>query len=128
MKRNMDLAREILRLVEDSETDPIQGVSVEPLEEKGYSRVEVHYHIKLLYEAGLVDARDYTTNSGFYWQLKALTWEGHDFLEAARNDNFWTKAKDIVLSKTGGLTFETLKAVLIQLGKTAVFGELNISP
>ncbi|MGO8839441.1 MAG: DUF2513 domain-containing protein [Limisphaerales bacterium] len=42
-----------------------------------------------------------------------LTWAGHDFLDAARNDTIWNKAKDEFLkpgiSWTFSILFEWLK-------------------
>jgi hypothetical protein len=110
MKRDMDLARKILKLIED-DADPnnFTDLDLEPLEGQGYN----HEH-----EAELVDAK--STNQGVSYKVRSLTWEGHDFLEASRDDTIWEKAKNIVLKKTGGIAFETLKATLIDLGKNAV--------
>lgn len=132
MKRDMDLARAILLVVEASETDPGVSVPMNSLVKEGYSDKEISYQIKLLAQAGLIEARDDSTLSGTSWCVKSLTWEGHDFLDAARNETIWKKGKQVVLDNTGGLTFETLKGVLIQLGKSvalsALSGEFNISP
>lgn len=47
-----------------------------------------------------------------------LTWEGHEFLDAAREDTRWNKAKEVA-AKTGSLTFSMLKEVLVQLSAEA---------
>jgi hypothetical protein len=43
-----------------------------------------------------------------------LTWQGHDFLDAARNDTIWSKAKEKFLkpgiSWTFSIVFDFLKA------------------
>jgi hypothetical protein len=49
-----------------------------------------------------------------------MTWAGHEFLDAAREDTRWKKAMDIVRDKGRSVTFEVLKALLISLIKTAV--------
>lgn len=128
MKRDMDLVRAILLLVESSDTDLMASVSIEPLKEQGYLEPQIFHHIKLLNEAGLVEAKDSSSYNGAYWEVKALTWEGHDFLDAAKKDSLWEKAKKTVLQKTGGLPFDVLKATLVQLGKTVVLNEINIDP
>lgn len=46
--------------------------------------------------------------------VNSLTWAGHEFLEASRDDSRWEKVKRLLLEKTGGLSFEVLKAGLVQ--------------
>ena len=77
---------------------------------------EVVYHVKLLEEAGLVEIRDLSNLSGLrYWPTR-LTWAGHEFLDAARDDTRWQKAKRFVIEKTGSLSFDLLKQVLTKIG------------
>jgi hypothetical protein len=113
MKRDMDLIKTLLLSLEENDT---LG------EIEGYSNQQVRYHAALLQDAGLI------THEGYYnTDLSAamllgtrMTWSGHEFLDAARNKSFWERAKRITLEKTGSLTFEVLKTVLIQLGKEAI--------
>lgn len=42
-----------------------------------------------------------------------LTWQGYEFLEAARSESGWENGKQVVLSKIGGLSFELIKAYLM---------------
>ncbi|MCL4500491.1 MAG: DUF2513 domain-containing protein, partial [Deltaproteobacteria bacterium] len=42
------------------------------------------------------------------WWIKGLTWAGHEFLEASRDDSRWNKAKKITWEKTKSLSFEIL--------------------
>ena len=119
MKRDMDLARKILKIVED-DSNPNRFTSLTPLEEEGYNCEQIAYHVRLLAEAGLVEAIDTSTLQGMSYEVRNLTWQGHDFLDASRDDTIWKKAKEIVLEKTGGLAFDTLKATLIDLGKNTV--------
>ena len=46
-----------------------------------------------------------------------LTWEGHDFLDAARNGDTWHKAKDTLFKKGLSVSFDVLKAYLISEAK-----------
>ena len=57
MKRDMDLVRQILL---DTENIPFlrSGQFYEPKIE-GYSQEEVSYHVKLLHEAGYIEARSH---------------------------------------------------------------------
>ncbi|MDB5971361.1 MAG: Uncharacterized protein JWQ90_3811 [Hydrocarboniphaga sp.] len=112
MKRDMDLARQILLAIEGQED--ADGSSWFALEFEGVSDKSVSHHIRLLHEAGLLDAIDLSTMAGPEWRPKSLTWAGHEFLDAARDETLWNKAKALVISKTGSLGFEALKIALIE--------------
>jgi len=118
MKREMDLSRKILQRLEEKEgaSGWLKGYF------EGYSDEQVSYHIKLLYEANLIEAIDTSSSSGFCWEAKNLTWDGHEFLEASRSDTVWNSAKDILQEKGVGMPFEILKQLLVQLAKDSVFG------
>jgi hypothetical protein len=118
MKRDMDLVREILIALEDRDAE------LNPDEIPNRSPEEVSYHVHLMHEAGLVEAwTSKTFNAPLYAVANRLTWEGHDFLEAARNESVWRKAKQIVAEKGGGLTFEVLKSLLSKLVTDLVIGK-----
>lgn len=120
MKRDMDLARKILLAIEQYK-DP--WGPQESLKIEGYSDQDVSYHIKLLAQAGLIEAQDVSSMGpdGFCWFPGSLTWEGHEFIEAARDESRWDKTKKVVAEKGGGLVFEILKEALIQGFKSAIF-------
>lgn len=112
MKRDMDLARKLLLVIEEA---PYKGKSGYSLVADGDTSEEVDYHIMLLNEAGLVQAKGITSLNGkTRWNIERLTWQGHEFLDAARNENIWQKAKKLVQEKGGALTFDVAKAVLAQ--------------
>lgn len=116
----MDLVRDILFLLE-KKSDPEDWVKPEDFE--GYLPDEVGYHIKLMHEAGLIEAVDASSMSNpIAWIATHPTWEGHDFLEAARNEGIWKKAKSIISEKGGSMTFDILKQLLTQLVKENVLG------
>jgi DNA-binding transcriptional ArsR family regulator len=118
MKHDMDLARQILLALEaDPEADGHGWVEIEI---DGRSAREISYHVRLLDEAGLIEARDCFNLDGQDWRPTRLTWEGHQFLEASRQETRWQKAKRVVLEKAGGLPFEALKQVLFQLLREAL--------
>lgn len=118
MKRDMDLCRKILEAVEQAPT----SIGFVEIEIEGYSADEISYNVLLLQEAGLLTAIDITGMSSSVQEMKPerLTWEGHEFLEAARNETRWKRAKDIIQEKGGGAVFEVVKAVLIDLMKGKV--------
>ena len=61
-------------------------------------------------EAGLLEGGDHTStgSEGPEGLANRLTWAGHEFLDAARDDATWGKAKTAVKT-AGGVGFEVLK-------------------
>jgi Hypothetical protein (DUF2513) len=68
----------------------------------------------LLNEAGLLIASDASSAQDICWFPQRLTWQGHEFLESARDNTIWNKAKEI-MATTGGFVFEVAKPLLISL-------------
>jgi hypothetical protein len=110
MRRDVDLVRTILQQVEEHG----RGRGSLSLTVPGHTDEEVSYHVKLLHEAGLLQAMDASTMHGLDWMPKCLTWEGHEFLDAVRNDTVWNKVKTTVVEKGGGFTLEVLKQLAVQ--------------
>ena len=106
MKRDMNLVREILIWIENQEHGYVNGnPSIE-----SYSEEEIGYHVYLMYQADLVNAAD-TTSQGDKSPnalLLGVTWAGHEFLEAAKDDTIWAKAKNTVLKSSAGIAFDVL--------------------
>lgn len=119
MKRDMDLVRKILFKLEEKD-DPAEWIPPEAIGE--YLPEQVSYHIMLLEEAGLIEARDISSTNQYNWAAMNLTWDGHEFLEASRNESIWNKAKALFGEKGAGLTFEVLKELLIKLTREHVLG------
>jgi hypothetical protein len=113
MKRDMDLARKILFEIEKA---PLEEGWVD-IKFDDYTEEEVTYHIMILAEAGLIHAIDQSSLQKTEWYAQRLTWEGHEFLDAARDNGRWDKAKG-AMSQVGGFVFEIGKQLLIQYMKT----------
>lgn len=115
MKRDLELCRQVLLKVEESSVTQgwIEGFEIEGVNDEVLSE-----HVRLLDEAGLIDAQDLSSMSSFCWMPKRLTYQGHEFLDAVRNDTVWMKAKEKVISSTGTLTLEALKSVTPALIKS----------
>ena len=112
MKRDMDLIRKLAVTLEESD-------SVGEID--GYAPEQIDYHLWLLEDAGLVTYQEFFPKEGSVLRVSLrLTWQGHEFLDVARNSSFWEKAKQLVLTKTGALSFEVLKEVLMHIAKEAV--------
>ncbi|MCC5856145.1 MAG: DUF2513 domain-containing protein [Idiomarina sp.] len=118
MKRDMELVRRILfQLEERLEFDEPYVPKVD-----GYSENEIFYHVKLMSEAGLIEAKNWSDDDGPCWLATSMTAAGHDFLDAARSDRLWAKAKSIVTGSGGALTLEALKIGLSMAVKNAIMG------
>ena len=116
MKRDMDLVRRIAFLLED--LGP--GVQLGYDKVDGYDHDLVKYHFAIMKENGLLEGTDYVGANRVVDFALRLTWEGHEFLEAARDDTVWKKAKDTLVERAGGLIFDVLKVLLLEMAKAAV--------
>lgn len=115
MKRDMDLVRKILFEVENSPEEGIEDFKIEP-----FSREQIIYHIRLLQDSELIEGKLVGSgNAGIVWYgINRMTWGGHDFLDACRDDGRWGQAKEI-FNKLNGVTFDVIKQVLVELTMTA---------
>ena len=113
MKRDMDLVRLILLEIEHcNDGAPLQM----NFEIPNYTPEQVSYHLMILNDSGLIEASDLSTmGRGIFWRPKRLTWFGHEFLDAARNDSNWEKAKK--KAKDINMGFDFLKELLLSLAK-----------
>lgn len=118
MKRDMDLVRKILLVLEQHE----HGYAPKQLEIEGCTDEQIHFHVWLMGDGGLLRVSDSSHGAGASPRAipVSIVWEGYEFLEAAREDTMWEKAKSTISEAGVGLTIEMLKGVLGQLAKSAV--------
>ena len=117
MKRDLDLCRKILLEVESWDTT----VAPRNVQIDGYTEDQVGHHSWLLADGGLLEGEDAT---GFgvrarRFMPRALTYEGHELLDAARNQDRWEQVKQKA-SEAGAVGFAVIKALLIQSAKDAL--------
>ena len=114
MKRDVDLIRKMVFAIEDADSGWAPKLSFD-----GYTESQVGYHAYLLVDAGLVKGADVSTHGSQAPQalITSLTWAGHEFADAARDETRWKKALGIVTEKGGTITFEILKQLLLNLMK-----------
>jgi hypothetical protein len=88
---------------------------------EGIPEQEVAYHMMILNEGHLIDARVLKSSAGdgriAHAQALRLTWEGHELLDKIRSDTLWNKIKSTVKDKGLDLTFDTIKAAAAALIK-----------
>ena len=84
---------------------------------------QIDYHINLLISQKMLHRGEMSEGFPMFRQISGLglTWEGHEFLDAARDSKNWEQAKQVG-NKVGGLTLDVMKAVLIGLAKEQLRG------
>lgn len=110
MQRNLDLIRWILIEVE-ANNDPNEYVT--PVVE-GFPEVEVCHHIALMAQAGLISAVDRSAIGVYFWAAGQLTFQGHEFLECARDEALWNAVKSQAADACGGTIFEVIRDTLLE--------------
>ena len=105
MRRDMNLIRQLLLLYEGEEPKP-------DLSE--FSEDQQVYHSALLVEAKLVDGSILNDETGYPrgTAVLRLTWDGHEFLDAARNESAWRAIRKKAVTAGVTLTFPILKHLL----------------
>jgi len=107
MKRDFELVRQLLLELEGEESVDLSS----------YTQEQVDYHKALIKEAGFAEGiihypRAHQTDVPDRAILNRLTWEGHEFLDKAKNDKVWNKAKNIIKDKGASLSIDALKIAL----------------
>ena len=115
LERDMDFVRELLLRIESGETSFETTSSEDAIAFLGYTP-EIHlsreeadklrYHIDRLEQAGFIEIG--MQGGAGHYSIKAITWEGHDFLDSVRDSKTWAKTKKGALS-AGGFSVDLLK-------------------
>jgi uncharacterized protein DUF2513 len=106
MQRDLELIRKMLLAIEESESGWAP-------EYRGPSAFEG-------YDAGLARGSEVTQFGAEAPEghITSLTWAGHEFIEAARDEGRWKTAMTTVAQKGGAITLDVLKQVLIGYMRT----------
>lgn len=124
MKLDPDVIKKILTAMEETETDDTRAYLASVNKIEGYSEAILIYHIRQLINAGFIDGKVINSigEMGTDVFIERLTWKGHAFVENSRNDTLWNKAKNMVVSKAGGISIDILSEVLKKMVSVAVYG------
>ena len=116
MKRDMELIRKILLVIEDQYID----VALYNIEVEGYDFEAIAYHCKILHDAGLISDYDgvFTFDGLGDFGVGSLTWEGHEFLDKIRDDRVWGRTKETMKEKGIPFALDTV----IKIASTIVDG------
>lgn len=122
MKRDMELVRKLLLWIEAQE----HGRNIAwKIEIDGYTEEQIGYHAYIMAQAGLITAMNatYSDSKSHCYVPESLTWDGHEFLSAIKDDTVWAKARETVLKPAVGATL----AVILEWAKAESLRRLGLS-
>ena len=115
MKRNLDLIRNILFAVENSNSIDA-SLTLNSLSELHQDQALILYHVFLLDDAGfIIGIIDETAP---YISIARLTNEGHDYLDTIRDDSIWKQTKSTLGKISGSASLEIVKTIASKLSLT----------
>ena len=106
MKRDMELVRDLLLIIEENNGDKELSLPSE------WDSEVVAYHLKILDQAGYIQNKTKWAGNKPLWIYASLNWQGHDFIESVRDDSIWNKTKEGI--KTKGLEFGSVPIEVIK--------------
>lgn len=109
MKRDLDLARQLLLDIENRGADCSLSVLRSGPEHELQERIR--YHLRLLIDANLLQEVD-RTSAGV--PCVRLTHEGHELLELSRIESRWVEAKAMCQDRIGGLSLALIRNILLR--------------
>ncbi len=114
MKRDMNLVRHILLHIENPAEVPFDAM--------GHDQRSILDHMELLAKAGYIEADFLPGEDGKMVGLinETLTWEGHNFIDDARNESTWTAAMKKVGTTVGSASLDVIKATVAEVAKAAL--------
>ena len=113
MKRDMNVIRKLILFCETAEN----GTGSDDIDLDVDDDV-LDYHLRLMDEAGLIKTQ--RTNSGVLFIR--MTWTGHDFADACRDDVVWKRTMRTIAEKTKSVTFDVPLHVLKGTLTTTLLG------
>lgn len=108
MRRDWNLIRLLLLQIESGKAQ---------VDLDKYTPEKQLYHSVLLIESGLAHGKIVPDETGepIHTSIQRLTWSGHDFLDATRNESIWNKAIGIIGTSVESATADLLKEACKQL-------------
>jgi hypothetical protein len=116
MKRDWDIIRDILIKTEKLQ----QGETFDLEHVQDDQQAAYAYHVEIMKDAGLLNAtiaKDMSLEPNTFF-IQSMTWEGHELIDAIRNDTVWAKTKKVFKDKGITMTFELVKAAAVETAKT----------
>lgn len=113
MRRDFDLIRRILAYMEDqTEMEQFSGGYDETVKEFEVDVKTLAFHVDLLLDAKYIDAAVNRARGSCAVVLRRITWGGCEFIEAAKNDGVWSKAKEALKKHITSYPLDVLQRVM----------------
>lgn len=94
MKLNYEALRQVMIEMQDLPPRPRESVLIQNVINKGYSQSDAIYSLKQAIDAGLIEGSVHTDFSNtYYFDLRDITPEGHQFIDSILKDTHWNKVK-----------------------------------
>jgi hypothetical protein len=117
MKRDWEIIRAVLLKLEEA---PTANTNLTPGKLSEFSEQEVAYNMRLLDQAGYVNAKFLESKSGngaiHAAIVTNMTNAGHELLDTIRSESVWSKTKETFKSKGLDMTFD----LVISVGKKII--------
>lgn len=78
------------------------------------------YQFTLMTQAGLLVERQYRTMNTIVPDQVMISFQGHDYLDAIRDQGIWEKTKSVVAETGGNATLEIVKALALGFLKNKI--------
>jgi Hypothetical protein (DUF2513). len=105
----MDLIRSMLMAIEEAPAgETVRGEAL------GFDDVDAYTlaaHAQLLHERGLIEGSFLPETIPVHFRVFRITWNGHEYLDAIRNETVWTETKTTIRKRGLELTFDVVKSV-----------------
>lgn len=129
MKRDINLVKEILLIIEDSPTiqTSIDLSDSSPI--NGYDTLQISYHLRLLHEAGYIKGNMILPEGTevYYIAFLEMTWAGHEFLQILKDKEILSKITKLSKDGITNLSFDLVKDIAKKLIQTKAEKYLGIS-
>ena len=118
MTRDLNLIRQLAIHIEQA-PGPLDSTTIDI---EGYSSEQVGYHCALIAEAGLVDFENLGKMDMRFMSVMIyrLSWAGHDFLDAARDDKTWNKVTKQIKERATSVAFDVVLEFLKSAGRSVI--------
>lgn len=111
MKRDVDLIRNMLLLIESCPDVPPRTLRLESFLDISRDIQIISLHLELLIEAGFIEAEVRSVQDDVKdYDIFRITYAGYEYLDSVRDAKIWRDVKQKI-SAIGGATFEIIKMV-----------------
>ena len=117
MKRDKDLIRGILLMIEERNDVPPNTMKVEDFLDVCDNPMIISVHLDLLRDAGYLKLRELPKQGKYKrFEVIGITFAGYEYIDSVRSPTIWRNVKE-KLSLVGGASLDIVKEVAIEEAK-----------